>query len=188
MKLHRVTFYVVDHDELGADGLKTELENLRWPNRCAHVQNASVETADIGEWDDSHYANYSFADLSIFFSEYAQEDPPNLIDAYLAFRASVAPVFENAKDIPSFEEFAGRAAGRASFVNKEDPSLNEALSALDFYKVQNLKGHSEKDGVYDICDCITHEIRFTGNAAQVWEWLNEEGFMRPVALIDMDQG
>lgn len=57
MKVHRVTFIVVDFDEVGADGIRTLLENTRFPNDCISPSVTSVETRDIGEWSDDHPLN-----------------------------------------------------------------------------------------------------------------------------------
>jgi hypothetical protein len=59
MEVHRVTFYVVDFDGLGADGVRLTLENTRFPNDCLSPTVTSVETRDIGEWADSHPLNNS---------------------------------------------------------------------------------------------------------------------------------
>lgn len=57
MKVHRVTFYVVDFDQIGADGVRETLENTRFPNDCMNPTVLSVETADCGEWSDDHPLN-----------------------------------------------------------------------------------------------------------------------------------
>ena len=50
MKVHRVTAYVIDFDGLGADSVREEIERTG-------PQVLSVETWDIGEWDDGHTLN-----------------------------------------------------------------------------------------------------------------------------------
>lgn len=57
MKVHRVTFFVVDFDQIGADGVRVALENQRFPNDCMYPTVIRVETADCGEWDDHHPLN-----------------------------------------------------------------------------------------------------------------------------------
>lgn len=57
MKVHQVVFTVVDHDGLGAIGVRETLENTRFANDCLHVNVRSVETRDIGEWHDDHPLN-----------------------------------------------------------------------------------------------------------------------------------
>jgi hypothetical protein len=59
MKAFKVTLLVVDHDELGADGIKQTVESTRYPNWCMSPKVMSVEGADIGEWDDSHALNHT---------------------------------------------------------------------------------------------------------------------------------
>lgn len=58
MKVHRVTVLVLDFDDLGADGVKAEMEAVRYPNHCMNPEVKHVETVDIGEWDDEHPLNY----------------------------------------------------------------------------------------------------------------------------------
>lgn len=57
MKVHRVTFVVVDFDQIGADGVRVVLESQRFPNDCMYPIVTQVESADCGEWDDSHPLN-----------------------------------------------------------------------------------------------------------------------------------
>lgn len=57
MKVHRVTLYIVDFDELGAIGVRETLENQNFPNHCISPNVLSVETADCGDWDDDHPLN-----------------------------------------------------------------------------------------------------------------------------------
>jgi len=48
---------IVDHDELGPDGIRGELENARFANHCMSPCVASIEARDIGEWKDDHPLN-----------------------------------------------------------------------------------------------------------------------------------
>lgn len=57
MKIHRVVMYIIDFDEVGADGVKEVLQNTRYPNRCISPNIAEVQTRDIGEWSDDHPLN-----------------------------------------------------------------------------------------------------------------------------------
>ncbi len=57
MKVYRVEVMVLDFDRLGADGIRTTLENTRYPNRCIAPEVVKIQEADIGEWDDSHPLN-----------------------------------------------------------------------------------------------------------------------------------
>lgn len=59
MKVHKVTLYIVDFDQVGADDVKTLIENARYPNPCISPLVLDVKTAEIGEWDDSHPLNHS---------------------------------------------------------------------------------------------------------------------------------
>lgn len=57
MKVHKVVFTVLDFDNVGAEGVVEVIENTRYPNRCIHPTCHSVESRDIGEWDDDHPLN-----------------------------------------------------------------------------------------------------------------------------------
>jgi hypothetical protein len=57
MKAYKIEVLVVDHDGLGADGIRETLENARYPNHCISPQVMAVTAADIGEWDDAHPLN-----------------------------------------------------------------------------------------------------------------------------------
>ncbi len=57
MKVHKITLYVIDHDQIGSDGCRAALENTNYPNDCIWPHVLSVETADCGEWSDDHPLN-----------------------------------------------------------------------------------------------------------------------------------
>jgi hypothetical protein len=57
MDVHKITLTVVDHDRIGADGVREALENARYPNRCIWPCVLTVETRDCGEWSDDHPLN-----------------------------------------------------------------------------------------------------------------------------------
>jgi len=57
MQVFKLEIYVVDMDEVGADGIKDVIENARYPNRCIAPEVKSIEVRDIGEWTDDHPLN-----------------------------------------------------------------------------------------------------------------------------------
>ncbi len=57
VKVHLIKLMVIDFDDLGADGVETELENARFPNDCVSPRVIDIETRDIGEWTDDHPLN-----------------------------------------------------------------------------------------------------------------------------------
>lgn len=57
MKVHQIVLTVIDFDDLGAQGVITELENADYANRCISPSVRSIETRDIGPWDDNHPLN-----------------------------------------------------------------------------------------------------------------------------------
>ena len=58
MEVHKITLIVIDHDEVGADGIKEMLESTKYPNHCMAPDVRLIETVDIGEWTDEHPLNY----------------------------------------------------------------------------------------------------------------------------------
>jgi len=57
MKAHLIQILVVDHDKLGADEVKTTLENQKFPNYCISPTVLSSKTVDIADWSDEHPLN-----------------------------------------------------------------------------------------------------------------------------------
>jgi len=65
MKIHKITILVVDHDDLGAPGVKLELENTNYPNDCISPTVIEINTREV-EWSDDHPLNNSRTLLSEF--------------------------------------------------------------------------------------------------------------------------
>ena len=61
MQAHKVTLTIIDMDQLGADEIKSVIENTRYPNRCISPDVVGVETVEIGEWSDDHPLNNTLA-------------------------------------------------------------------------------------------------------------------------------
>lgn len=57
MQAHKVTLLIIDMDELGAEEIKEVIENTHYANRCIAPTVHSIETVEIGEWDDNHPLN-----------------------------------------------------------------------------------------------------------------------------------
>lgn len=57
MQVYRVEVMVADHHELGEKGIRSAIENGRYPNSCLLPHVASMEARNIGEWEDSHPLN-----------------------------------------------------------------------------------------------------------------------------------
>lgn len=55
-KIHKITLFIVDHDDLGARSCKDVLENARYPNHCIGPHVMSTETREV-EWTDEHPLN-----------------------------------------------------------------------------------------------------------------------------------
>ena len=74
MKAYMAQVLIIDHDEVGADGIKTVIENARYPNRCIMPRVVRTDEAEIGEWYDQHPLNFEDADLRPYFPEVRQRD------------------------------------------------------------------------------------------------------------------
>jgi len=58
MKVLKVTLMIVDHDAVGADGVRDVIENTKYPNWCIAPLVAGIEARDIGEWSDDNPLNH----------------------------------------------------------------------------------------------------------------------------------
>jgi hypothetical protein len=56
MKVHLVEVLVVDHDDLGEEGVRSAIENTRYPNRCIMPQVLDICT-ETTVWSDDHELN-----------------------------------------------------------------------------------------------------------------------------------
>ncbi len=54
--VYRVEVLIVDHDGVGAAGIKAVLEEARYPNRCISPQVVRVDGRTT-MWDDGHVLN-----------------------------------------------------------------------------------------------------------------------------------
>lgn len=57
MKVMKIEILVIDFDGVGEDGIKSVIENSRYPNRCINPEVKDIKTVDIGEWSDDHPLN-----------------------------------------------------------------------------------------------------------------------------------
>lgn len=56
-KVFKLEILIVDHDELGADEIKSVIENTKYPNWCIYPSVMAMKERDIGEWHDEHPIN-----------------------------------------------------------------------------------------------------------------------------------
>ena len=66
MNVYKVEIMVIDFDGIGVDGVKNEIENAHYGNRCIRPRVKNIEQRDIGEWDDDNPLN----DFSTSDAEY----------------------------------------------------------------------------------------------------------------------
>lgn len=57
-KVHRIEVLVIDHDDVGADGVRELLEHTRYPNRAIRPHVMAVESREV-EWSDEHPLNHA---------------------------------------------------------------------------------------------------------------------------------
>ena len=59
MKVYKLEVMVIDHDEVGEEGIVVELQNAHYPNDCIDPVVKSIQGVDIGEWRDDHPLNHA---------------------------------------------------------------------------------------------------------------------------------
>lgn len=71
-KVHRVVLLVVDDDNLNADGVRSVIENVRYPNHCIAPRVMQINTCEV-EWTDDHPLNRSATVRSAFAEMFGEE-------------------------------------------------------------------------------------------------------------------
>jgi hypothetical protein len=56
IQVHKVILSVLDFDDIGADGVKEEIENTSYANHCISPDVENIETVEV-EWSDDHPLN-----------------------------------------------------------------------------------------------------------------------------------
>ena len=75
MNIHKVVLYILDFDDVGADGVRDVLENTKYPNHCISPDVAVVETRDIGAWSDDHPLNHSDTQMAEYERVFGTKEP-----------------------------------------------------------------------------------------------------------------
>jgi hypothetical protein len=57
MKAYKVEVLIINFDELEENEIKDVLENTYYSNHCISPEVLSIESKDIGEWNDDHPLN-----------------------------------------------------------------------------------------------------------------------------------
>jgi hypothetical protein len=65
VQVFKVTLMVIDHDGIGADSIKGELENTRFSNHCMSPTVVESESREV-PWTDSHPLNFSTKQTKAF--------------------------------------------------------------------------------------------------------------------------
>lgn len=58
MQVIKLEVVIVDMDGLGAEEIKSVIENQRYPNHCISPDVRNMEVREIGEWSDEHPLNH----------------------------------------------------------------------------------------------------------------------------------
>lgn len=58
MKVYKVELLIIDFDKIGADDIKSIIENARDLNDCTSTSVKNIIEKDIGEWSDDHPLNH----------------------------------------------------------------------------------------------------------------------------------
>lgn len=78
MQAHKVTLLVLSiNDDLDSDEIKSEIENVRYPNDCISVEVHDIESAEIGEWDDDHPLNQTATAINEWRRLFPSLNAPN---------------------------------------------------------------------------------------------------------------
>lgn len=56
VKVHMVTLLIIDHDSLGAEGVKEVIQETHYPNHCIAPSVLKIDTCEV-EWSDDHALN-----------------------------------------------------------------------------------------------------------------------------------
>jgi hypothetical protein len=56
MKAYKVEILIIDFDGIGAESIKTNIENVNYPNDCISPNVMYIEEAEI-DWTDEHPLN-----------------------------------------------------------------------------------------------------------------------------------
>jgi len=123
-KIHKVTLLIVDHDDLGADGVKDVIENVHYPNHCIGPSVMQVDTREV-EWTDDHPLNKRDTWRATFASMFAGQ----LTAEVTRLRAALAEACEMAEElrcalddavtkVPRLAEAAGAEAAGADLATE----------------------------------------------------------------------
>lgn len=79
MKVYKITLCFVDHDQLGDDQTGQLFNNLHLPNHICKPSVEGLESADIGEWEDSNPLNFQNRRGAEFRRLFPDESVPMLL-------------------------------------------------------------------------------------------------------------
>lgn len=63
VQVYRVVLMVIDHDGVGAAGVREVLEHTKYPNRCISPDVKSIEGREV-QWTDDHPLNNRTTELA----------------------------------------------------------------------------------------------------------------------------
>lgn len=72
MNVYKLEVMIIDHDGLGEEAVKSELENANFANDCIRPRVMASESRDIGEWYDGHPLNICSKSAAEYHRLFAQ--------------------------------------------------------------------------------------------------------------------
>jgi hypothetical protein len=57
MQVYKVELLIIDFDDIGADGVRDELESANYGNDCITPQVMHIETREVDDWHNDHPLN-----------------------------------------------------------------------------------------------------------------------------------
>jgi len=104
MQAHKITLLVIDHDGIGTESIRIELENANYGNDCISPTVKATATVDIGEWTDDHPLNRAAtaeAEYSrLFPAEVSCAEPDTTLAKKSTTRVGVM-VYDSVDDLPT---------------------------------------------------------------------------------------
>ena len=76
MKAYKIEVLILDFDNLGADGIKEEIENARYSNHCIAPKIKQCEERDIGTWSDDHPLNNRLTEGAEYYRLFNERATP----------------------------------------------------------------------------------------------------------------
>lgn len=74
MRAYKVELLVIDFDEVGKEGIKEHIENVKYPNYCISPKVMNMVGEDIGEWSDDHPLNKKATEKAYYSEKFHKDE------------------------------------------------------------------------------------------------------------------